>query len=73
MVTEVQATCPHCAGQTAIAIDPYRCLGNLEGGLLLQVHTLATTYHWSEAQILALPRQRRLRYLQMIDDAGQVD
>jgi hypothetical protein len=73
MVTEIQASCPHCSGQTAIAIDPYRCLRNLDVGVLRQVHTLASAYHWSEAEILALPRQRRLRYLQMIDDAELVD
>jgi len=33
------------------------------------VHTLAWYYHWSEAEILALPRARRQLYLSRIDRA----
>ena len=29
-------------------------------------HLLAEHYHWPEAEILALPRERRLRYAQMV-------
>jgi hypothetical protein len=31
------------------------------------VHVLASTYHWSERQILGLPRSRRRLYLDLID------
>jgi hypothetical protein len=31
-----------------------------------EVHVLATHYHWSESDILALPRRKRLRYLDLI-------
>lgn len=42
-------------------------------GLLDQVHIIACSYHWSEAEILALPRSRRLAYLDRIDrDALQL-
>ena len=32
-----------------------------------EVHTLAMQYHWSETDILSLPRERRRRYLRLID------
>ncbi len=35
--------------------------------LLDEVHLMARTYHWSEADILALPRDRRLAYLARIE------
>ena len=35
--------------------------------LLRDIHQLATTYHWSEADILALSPQRRQFYLDLID------
>ena len=37
--------------------------------LLADVHRLAWHYHWSEAEILALPRGRRAHYLALIDAA----
>lgn len=35
--------------------------------LLDQVHRIARVYHWSETEILSLPRNRRLAYLDRID------
>ncbi len=37
--------------------------------LYREVHTLARYYHWSEVDILALSRERRRRYLALIDRA----
>lgn len=34
--------------------------------LLLEVHTLASTYGWSEAEILSLSENRRARYVEMV-------
>jgi hypothetical protein len=34
--------------------------------LLVDVHTLATAYGWSEAEILALPAERRRAYLELV-------
>ncbi|MEQ1895103.1 MAG: hypothetical protein ABL998_21395, partial [Planctomycetota bacterium] len=31
-----------------------------------ELHVLASTYHWSEAEILALPSDRRRRYVARI-------
>jgi len=65
----VQAACPECGTARAVDLDPYGALRHRPDTLLLQVHRLAWHYHWSEAEILALPRPRRLRYLQLIDQA----
>ncbi|SEM05751.1 hypothetical protein SAMN04489760_103108 [Syntrophus gentianae] len=70
MAVSVQAPCPVCGTPHEIDVDPYRILYNrLGGGLLREVHILASTYHWSEAEILALPLHRRRRYLDLIDEA----
>jgi hypothetical protein len=34
--------------------------------LYQEVHHLALHYHWSEADILRLPRSKRLRYLGLL-------
>jgi hypothetical protein len=34
-----------------------------------EVHALAWHYHWSEAEILALPRVRRQSYMSRVDRA----
>ena len=65
--TEVAASCPDCASVSAVDIDPYAVLARPLDGLLDEVHRLASAYHWSEADILSLPRARRQRYLQLID------
>jgi hypothetical protein len=31
-----------------------------------QVHTLALMYHWSEKDILSMPRKKRLMYVHML-------
>jgi hypothetical protein len=42
--------------------------------LLDEVHMIARAYHWSEAEILSLPRDRRLAYLARIErDALQIE
>lgn len=42
--------------------------------LLDQVHVIARTYHWAEVEILSLPRDRRLAYLDRIDrDALRIE
>lgn len=64
------ARCPHCAAWIEIELDPWHLLvRELTGGgdrLLAEVHALAFHYHWSEDEILALPRTRRWRYLELL-------
>ncbi len=65
----VLAVCPDCGAEQEVAIDPYLCLAQAGSELFGEVHALAMTYHWSEAEILALPAHRRRLYLELIDRA----
>ncbi len=70
VAVSVQAACPACGAPHVIDVDPYAALSHHSGGRLLQeIHILAATYHWGEAEILALPPERRRRYLELIDRA----
>lgn len=69
LATQAAGICPECGGTNAVAIDPYFCLGRVGSELFVEIHQLAAHYHWSEAEILGLPRWRRKRYLDMIDRA----
>lgn len=69
VVCEVAASCPECGAANAVRLDPYAALGRSAAPLLTEVHRLAWHYHWSEAEILALPSGRRAHYLRLIDAA----
>jgi hypothetical protein len=64
------ARCPTCGAGLEIVVDPFALLARelRVGGdrLLAEVHALAFHYHWPESEILALPRGRRWRYLQLL-------
>lgn len=59
--------CPECGVDNDVALDPYLVLEVAPAGLFEDVHTLASTYHWSEAEILSLPTARRRLYLGLVD------
>jgi hypothetical protein len=61
------AGCPACGADNEISVDPYLGLPAHGEELFAEVHRLASSYHWSEAEILALPRARRQLYLRLID------
>src|SRR5262249_34730219 len=63
VVTELAGSCPACGATHPVALDPYVVMRRSARELLDEVHTLAWHYHWSEAEILALPRERRHLYL----------
>ena len=67
VVTEVAGSCPACGATHPVALDPYVVMRGPASELYDEVHTLAWHYHWSEAEILALPRARRQLYLRLID------
>src|SRR5574337_898446 len=69
LACQVMAPCPGCGHTNRVALDPYGALGYGPDGLLGEVHRLAWHYHWSEAEILALPGARRAHYLRLIDAA----
>ena len=67
MTDRAQTACPECGAVTEVPIDPYFCLDLIGQELFGEVHRIASTYHWSEPEILRLPRERRRLYLQLID------
>jgi hypothetical protein len=69
VATLAQATCPGCSRVNMIQIDPFLYLNAPFQGISTDVHRIASVYHWSEAEILSLPSQRRQRYLDLIDQA----
>jgi hypothetical protein len=61
-----ESTCPECGEVNRIPLDPYACITAGSDDLWDEVHEIATVYHWSERDILALPRERRRSYLNRI-------
>jgi hypothetical protein len=65
----LQGACPECGAAVELVFDPQQfCLKELRDQaafLLEDVAVLAERFHWSEADILALPRQRRMRYVEL--------
>ena len=64
--TRVATRCPECTAELVVEVDPYLPARWRRGDLYGEVHVIAGRYHWSEADILALPRQRRQLYLELI-------
>jgi hypothetical protein len=66
----LDATCPECDSPFTAPFDAAQFLRqemSLAGdGLFREVHLLALHYHWGEAEILGLTRQRRHRYLALL-------
>ncbi|HRF06912.1 MAG: hypothetical protein ABTR27_06795 [Candidatus Competibacter phosphatis] len=62
----LQVDCPECHHSQQAPLDHYAQLGIDEYVFYDEVHTLASHYHWSEADILDLPRSKRQRYLDLI-------
>jgi hypothetical protein len=67
---ELSLTCPACGAQWQTPFDIvtylWQELDAWAARLLADVHVLASSYGWSEADILALSPWRRQRYLEMI-------
>jgi hypothetical protein len=74
---ELQGSCPACGTVLSIFFDPRQfCLRELRqraSYLYQDIDLLARRYHWSEADILALPQARRHSYAEMArEEAGTV-
>jgi hypothetical protein len=61
------ARCPACDASNRIYVDPYLGIRSHGDELFEEVYRIAANCHWSEAEILALPRARRHLYLRLID------
>lgn len=67
----VELACVSCSKSLFAVVDPAefvaRDLDRHVERLLADVHTLASSYGWGEHEILALPDERRRRYLRLVD------
>lgn len=63
--------CPGCSLKNKFMFDLegmiLKKLRLAQQKLLYDIHILAAVYHWSEYQILSIPRWRRRQYLRLID------
>ena len=66
----VTAACPECGHEAEYETDPASMalarFARVQDSLFAAVDLLASHYHWSEAEILALPEWRRARYVGML-------
>jgi hypothetical protein len=69
VMVQLGAGCPACGHNNSVDLNPYSVLDRTPNSLLNEVHQIAFHYHWSEAEILGLPRERRRQYLRLIDRA----
>jgi hypothetical protein len=67
---ELEAQCPECQSLVAFYFDVQQfVVSELRGQAAFiyeDVHLIAQSYHWPEAEILALPLSRRSRYAELI-------
>jgi len=68
----VACRCPACGAENEVSVDleamALRKLHVRQKRLLAEVHRLASHYGWSESEVLAVPAQRRARYLALIEE-----
>jgi hypothetical protein len=69
---ELDLTCPECQTSFVANFDfTAFFLAEMKGNLYWlerEVHLLALYYHWSEREILSLPRKKRRRYIQLLQE-----
>lgn len=74
---ELDLTCPECAHAFLAPFDPttffFQEMRIHADQLLRETHLLAFYYHWNEAEILSLRRDRRRAYLRLLSDALRQD
>jgi hypothetical protein len=70
---ELDLTCPECGHQFLQPLDTtsyfFDALNVDSKQLLHEIHALALYYHWSEADILSLRRDRRREYLGLLHES----
>jgi hypothetical protein len=68
----LDTTCPFCGASVTAALDATAFLSEEVARrgryVLAEVHVLASTYGWSERDLLAMTAERRRTYLQLIDE-----
>jgi hypothetical protein len=72
---DMRAECPECGATVAVHFDArefaLRELRDQAAFVYEDTHLLARHYHWPESEILALPRGRRLQYVEMLRHSGE--
>jgi hypothetical protein len=67
---DLQGTCSECGAVVSIYFDAQQFslqeLCNHAASIYEDIHLLALHYHWSQEEILALPRNRRIRFVEMV-------
>lgn len=67
---DLNADCPACGGPISVplALEPWLSgeLARASVRLMDEIHVIAAAYHWTEADILALPEGRRRHYISRI-------
>jgi hypothetical protein len=70
MRDDVEGPCPECGSTVLLDVDARElCLAELRflaGAVQEDVHLLASSYHWSEREILDLPSARRASYAEYV-------
>jgi hypothetical protein len=68
----MDTACPECGRDFVVPLDLRRLFfGELRADMDLlyrQVHYLAFHYHWSEKEIMTMPRDKRLKYVELLAD-----
>ena len=69
----MDSNCPVCGGHFSSLFDTASFfrqeLSERTEYIYREVHMLAFYYHWSEAEIMGMARKKRLRYLDLIEEA----
>jgi hypothetical protein len=75
LCTDLAGTCPECGAGVEAIFDPLhftlRELRDQASFVYEDVCSIAHHYHWSEADILALPSARRTRYAELASDRAR--
>ena len=70
----VSCHCPACGAPNEVAIDlevlALERLARRQAALLNEVHRFASSYGWTESEVLAVPPVRRAHYLRLIEEQG---
>jgi hypothetical protein len=68
--TTLVTACSECGAAHTLELEPYDLFLPPPADLYREVHALALRYHWSEDEILELPRERRRLYLELGEAAA---
>ena len=69
---QLVVTCPECKKKQFVKLDHYDMGQMNDRNFYDEVHIIASHYHWSEEDILSLARDKRKRYVSMINRASGI-